>query len=234
MGLKKKQLENSSPAVEYEATEHFIGGTATGGALNLIASAVGGTAQFQSGGINTPGICRFQTGVTATGSYMIRGLPTALWVNGSGQINYRCRFKYRLPTLPVSATDPAIWVVGFGNASAAGEPTAGAYLYVDSIDGIMYFVCKNTAGRTAIANGLHPANKWLECYITLQRNMIARFEIQDSEDSPNFTTFVVNTNFPNVGVNICAGILKTAGTVTRYLDMDYLNFGFNNQAPLPS
>lgn len=232
MPPKSKQIERLSPFYEYEAVDHFTGGNVTGGALNLAGGAAGGAGSFVSGGVNTPGIVRLGTGVTATGSYVLRGLPTALWMQPNTIHNYRCRFRYRLATSPVSTTEGCVWVCGFGNSNFGGEPAAGAYLYIDSVDGMQYFVCRNPDGRTAIPNVLQPVNKWLECYITLQRNGVARFDIQDAEESTNFTTVLISNNFPTVGVNACFGLAKTAGTVARSLDLDYVAFGFNSLTPI--
>lgn len=230
--MKKKQLDIPSPSQEWEATEHFIGSTPVGGVFNLVAAAVGGSAQIAPGTLLAAGIVQLSTGTTATGNYMLRGTRSALLPGG--KFNYRMRFRYRLPTAGINSVDPAIFIIGFGNSNAAGEGALGigAFLYIDSIDNIMYFVTKSTLGRSVIAHVSQPAAKWLECEISMQSNSIVKFQIQNDEDSLNYTTFLQELNYPNSGCNICASISKTTGTTARLLELDFISFGFNTYPPI--
>jgi hypothetical protein len=234
--LKRKQLEYTSPSQYFEVVDHFIGTNISSGALNIGVSASGGTATAGAGGINAPGVARASTGTGATGSINLRTPINAFLPPAStGLHNYHCRFRYRLPADAVSATDPANWVMGFGNANTAAEPTNGAFLYIDGIDGGQYFIARNANGRTAIAHDVQPTNAWLECHISLLRDNTARFTIQNQESSSSFSTyFIADNKVPTLqALGMQFGVWKTAGSAARFLDLDWISFGLDTFPSTP-
>jgi len=231
----RKQLILPSPSYRYNQTEHFLGNSATGYGTGIISAGAGtGAAATQvAGQANSPGVVRLTTGTTTTGYWSLRYPSVFSPPGNTGKQNYRVSFRWRVPAT-TSTTESCTWTLGFSDATAPGEPSNGAYVYVDSIEGYIYFATAKAGVRSySAAIDLLTPNVWVESSILLAKNGTVKFTSQASEDAP-FYQSILSTNVPTVSLGVVCGLIKSAGTTARNLDIDYISIDVDRETPILS
>ena len=231
MAVLSKQLGEQDPNTDYSFVEHFIS-SAIGASTAAIGTASGGSATPLGGQANAPGVTRLGTGATATGSYTLRYASSLSPPGVSGTQSYHLHIRFRLPIAPVSTTEGCFWFLGFsGNSGTApGEPVEGVYVYIDNVDGNVYFASSRAGTKTYPGSVAYTSPGWIEAKISLLRGGTARMSLQPAGSPPTTVVFPA-TAVPTVSVGIQMSILKTSGTVARSLDIDFVRFSVDTALP---
>ena len=201
----------------------------TSGALNMIASVNGTSATVQ--GITTPdasaiGVIQCVSGTTTTGRAFISTNSVVNIRFGGGVLTTTWRFQ--LPTL-LDATEAGAIYIGFGD-SVSAAPTDGAYLYWDDTQTFFRARTRNNSTETDTSFAVAPAaGTWYRIDITV--NAAATSVAFSLTPAGGATTTVTNTaNIPTESgreTTILAGIIKSAGTTSRALYLDYARLAWN-------
>jgi len=212
MAVLSKQLGEQDPNTDYSFVEHFIS-SAIGASTAAIGTASGGSATPLGGQANAPGVSLSPPGVSGTQSYHLH-------------------IRFRLPIAPVSTTEGCFWFLGFsGNSGTApGEPVEGVYVYIDNVDGNVYFASSRAGTKTYPGSVAYTSPGWIEAKISLLRGGTARMSLQPAGSPPTTVVFPA-TAVPTVSVGIQMSILKTSGTVARSLDIDFVRFSVDTALP---
>lgn len=196
------------------------GGT---GYLGWIDTVSGGTTALPATGADTnhPGIFQFTTGTGTTGR-SARGLTATQWLLGAGEAY--CEILARVPTLS-DGTDTYTIRIGFHDGAGGGAPVDGLFMtYSSAINGgnvrgvaVASGVASNVDSALPVA-----ANTW---HRYAWRLNAAGTSVEFFFDDVSIGS--TSSGIPGTGTQYCAMTLiieKSAGTVSRTLDVDYVFF----------
>ena len=202
-----------------EITEHFLG-TATSGSFGLINANTGtGAASTAIDGFQSNiGVIQLSTGTTATGTSTLRTH------NGSflfGNCAISLRQVARIPVLADSANNFSVRL-GFSSSTNAVLPLNGAHFTYDlsSPNWWVRTFAGGSTNTTGIDTGIAVTTDW-----TTLDTVINKAGTQAQFFINNVLAGTITTNIPTVTgqeVGVMQGILKTAGTTARTLQVDYL------------
>lgn len=229
MRIKESQLEAlalTNNRLNGQLFRHFIVGST---APDLTPTVVGTGASIASVATTTavnPGIMRFATGTTATGS---ASFTSGIGATGgsipfSPNFDFRLKAVFRVPTLPNGA-DGFRAILGFGN-SASDHGTAGAYIYLDNDDSVFWVRSQITSatqeeyGSSVVA----VAGQWHSVEIFVSKTGVASFKI-DNVTLANINTTAFNDANNRSGIQF--SIIKRSGTASRFLDLDFYSLEWN-------
>lgn len=204
--------------------DHFIGNFSTTVAssafeLATVLTGTGATLGILAGEANNPGILRIQTGTTTTGAVALK-TPDCIQLGGSMTYIFKCCI--RLPNLPDATENFTI------NAGFTDRPSGLSAV----TDGLVFIVDTNNAGWsvTSRSNGLGTR---VNSVVGISANVWYDLEIRSNADASSADFYVngqllstVTTNIPSgVGRATAIGltIIKSAGSVSRFLDIDYMS-----------
>ena len=190
------------------------------GGLTPVYSGTGSAISTVACTNNEMGIFRVGVGTTATGYGGLRNGSTAGLCFGSGR-NY-LKTRVRLPNLS-DGTDSYVVRLGWTDGITGNAPTDGAYFrYSDTENGGRWtcVTVSNSIETTADSGVAVAANTWAKLEIEINAGATAAvFKINGG------TVATITTNIPSGSARgTCTGfwITKTAGTSSRYLDLDYV------------
>lgn len=227
--IKESQLEVltlTNNRLNGQLFRHFIvGGTAP----DLTPTVIGTGASIASVPTTTavnPGIMRFATGTTTTGSASFTSGVGA--TGGSAPFNpnfdFRLKALFRIPSLPTGAEGFRA-ILGFGN-SATDHGAAGAYIYLDNDDSVFWVRSQINAttqeeyGSPVVA----VAGQWHSVEIFVSKTGVASFRI-DNIALANINTTAFNDGNNRSGIQF--SIIKRSGTASRFLDLDFYSLEWN-------
>lgn len=190
----------------------------TGTPLVSAVSGTGATGAAQAGEPGRPGLVRVNTGTTATGRAGAIAAATSLRLGG-GPIVWEA--AVRLNTIPDATQNYAFWVGLIDQVTA--EAIDGCYVRTDQATGNWLGVCANNSARSNSGSlGAMAAATWVKfrAEINAAANSVQFFTNGTATGTP------VTTNIPTAtgrGTSIGFGVLKSAGTTARFVDVDYVH-----------
>lgn len=175
------------------------------------------------------GIVSFNTGTNVNGIYGNNyGGAVSPLVLGACSYTFRCIF--RIPVL-ADVTNSFFIILGFsdvfrGVASTTDNTINGVYLYYDQTNTTFRYITKNNSVTTNTNSNLTVvANTFYSLTITI--NKLAN-SVNFSINNANSST--ITTNIPSGATrptSLNLSIAKSAGTVSRSLDLDYVQLTYD-------
>lgn len=207
-----------SPQKEGLLWEHFIGNTSPPPANFVYVSGGAGAGSQAMGGIQgRPGIHRGNTGSTATGWFSFRAGQSGAVLPG-GNCFWEFAGSVRIPTL-ASGTEDFDICAGFSSATAGTLGlTDGAYFLYDIAIAQWVARCINANAITNVNTGITVvANQFYDLKVEINPGATeAKFFINEA------LAATISTNIPNNRpVAPIFQIIKSLGTISRSLDVDY-------------
>lgn len=178
-------------------------------------SGTGAALASIDGEQGSPGIIRCSTGTTTSGQAALTSDMDVIVLGGGVQYTLQCRF--RVPTLP-DVTDNFSARVQLATAFASGAevslilPAAGS-LATDN----WHAVTGQGANEESDTGVAGSAGSWVNLRIVVAADALqVTFYIDDVLVATN------TLNIPTLSIGIAAGAIKTAGTNSRDVDIDYI------------
>lgn len=216
----RRTLYAREPPEDFRSLTSALAGTrylsslsGTGAAVSLLDN-VGGH----------PGIAQQSTGTTGTGRCTIYRGAGSIFRIGTDAVE--CEFIYRVPTLS-TVSEEFIHAIGWSDTLSA-EPASGLYLLYDRLGlGTTLRACSATGGtrtRTDTSVTLN-AGDWIRAQIKLNAaGTSCEFWIGVNGATPTLRA-TLTTNLPGA-TSLWAWVsllLKSAGTTSRTVDLDYVD-----------
>lgn len=196
------------------------------GPFTAAFAGTGSAITAQAGETLHPGIWRFNTGTTTTGraSVLLGGTTTAssIIIGGTAVGAWEAKALIRPQTLCDNATQVCTIACGFIDTTTAADSTNGIYFKFDpaaSANWRKVTVNGGTKTETDVSPAVAPsAGTWQTLGIQVNDGATsATFTINGAAAGTN------STNMPNGDFGIGCMILKSAGTTSRQLDVDYIS-----------
>ena len=191
--------------------------------LGLMKSASGPGANIGVASTSTNlGIVELKTGTGSTGFAMLASDLGNIILGGRALTN---RFSFRIPSLP-DETDPAVYIIGFGDSGAGSTPNDGVYVKFSTDDARMVFACRANSVETSLATStVLSANQWYTGEIMVNADAtVATFSVDGGEP------VTITNNIPSgdsQALGLQASVIKEGtGTLSKTMQLDWWSLGF--------
>lgn len=217
-----KSTQDGTGAGGLLLAEHFLAPTTA--LINTFASTVSGTSAaitIVTGSLGHPGVIQQSTGTTGAGRTSTVSHAACI-LFGAG--TYVFESEVRLPLLS-SAAQRYTFYVGFGDVSAAGDMTNGAYFqYVDSASTFWQIKTASASTRTTTTTNVTVvAGTWYKLRIVVTDTAEADFYINDA------LVGTITTNIPAIvgrETGLIVKIEKSVGTTASTSLIDYIKLAY--------
>lgn len=212
-----------NPKAFVEIYEDWLSGTGVGN-NGFTVNASGGAATLSTTQLDTnkPGVLELATGTGTTGRANVNNGGLSLFFGGG---EAQCVCLVHIPVLSVVG-DEYIIRIGFGDIASSADHTDGAYFEYDRLTAGDFWRVKtaNNSTRTAVdTTTAVVAGTWIELKVVVNAaGTEARFYINGTEVAG--TGYPITTNIPitaSRSTGLGMQIVKSAGTTTRLLNVDY-------------
>jgi hypothetical protein len=220
-------LELPDTRLGMRLVDDFTGGLITNSSpFNLSSSGAGTSVDATVASESShPGIARFSTGTTTTGSAGAVSKSQSLVVLGADAWTVRAVFS--IPAVS-DGTETFTTRIGLGDSLTFDNGTDGVFLrYTHSVNsGKFECVTRSNSVETATDSGVTvAAATWYRLDITINAaGTSVAFALKTGTGTPA-TVATNTTNIPTTtarALGVACGILKSAGTTARTLDIDLL------------
>lgn len=212
-------------------------GAVTETGLAATVNGTGAAAALKATGTqNHPGVAELTAGTTTSGRAALTANITDWFVGSSNILTMEALFQ--LPDLSVVAEEYSIWI-GFGDTATTHDQVDGIYLYYDRVnDGDNFFIASaNNSTRTEVDTQVAvAADTWYRLRIGIASNdstPTAYYDLSIADATGNTSNIpqdgkavgTITTNLPSTAARAFGrsmGILKSAGTTARTLEIDYI------------
>jgi hypothetical protein len=204
--------------------EHFFDAKSTSvatGPLGMTASASGsssGVTRLAAPDAASLGVNQCATGTQNTGRAGVNNGQDCIRFGGG---TLTATWRFRIPTLPTVGEAFAVYI-GFAD-TINGNQVDGAYLYLDATTANFQYYTASNSTRTNVDSGkLAVANTWYILKVVVNAAATSVNYTIDGASSQN-----IATNIPTGAgreTSLMANMIKSNGTTSRTLDVDYCRF----------
>jgi hypothetical protein len=211
----------SSDASDIILFDDFISTTAVGGTGATNSSSGGGSVSIVSAESNHIGIASLSTGSSGSSGYSNIYWGSTNVYFGNGILNLE--FLVRIPTLSTSS-ERYIIRAGFHDA-LNDDPTNGIYFkYDESTSANWIFGTSNNGTRTETTSStVVTENTWIKLKISINATASSVVYYINGISIGSITTNIPITNPSGIRYHI----IKSVGSSTRLLQIDYTSFIYN-------